>query len=57
VPASAIPEDLEEAAALTAAYSDAPQGAPVSVIVQNQGQPRLSQLTTPAKDLFKGWLI
>ncbi len=57
VPASAPPEDLKEAAALTAAYSDAPEGAPVSVIVQNQGQPRLCSLTTSAKDRFKGWLI
>jgi len=57
VPASALPEDLEEAAALTAAYSDAPQGAPVSVIVQNDDSTRLCQLNAPCKDHFKEWLI
>jgi tRNA U34 2-thiouridine synthase MnmA/TrmU len=57
VPAHLIPEDLQEAAALTAAYSDAPPGAEVSVVVQNQGQICLFNLTCLSKDHFKDWLL
>jgi tRNA-specific 2-thiouridylase len=49
--------DLEEAAGLAAAYSDAPPGAPVTVTAQN-GSPALSfQLATPGKDRFKPWML
>jgi tRNA U34 2-thiouridine synthase MnmA/TrmU len=57
IPAAAGEADLSKAAALTAAYSDAPSEAPVIVSGQNDGPPRLFNLTTPPKDLFKEWLI
>jgi tRNA U34 2-thiouridine synthase MnmA/TrmU len=50
-------EEAEMAAALTAAYSDAPEGAPVTVHCQNNGEERLFHLVTPAKEKFKEWLI
>ena len=57
VPAHLIPEDLQAAAALTAAYSDAPLDAEVSVVVQDQGQTWLINLTCRSKDHFKDWLL
>lgn len=57
VPAHCPPEDLEEAAALTAAYSDAPTDAPVTVIIQNQDQTQLLHLTCLAKEHFKDKLV
>ena len=50
-------EDLEVAAGLAAAYSDAPPGAPVTVTVNNGGPDRVFHLTTPPKDRFKPWLV
>ena len=50
-------EDLETAAGLAAAYSDAPPGAPVTVTVKNGGPDRVFRLTTPVKDQFKPWLV
>jgi tRNA-specific 2-thiouridylase len=54
---SASEADLEMAAGLAAAYSDAPQGAPVTVTAGNGGPDRQFQLTTADKDRFKPWLI
>jgi tRNA-specific 2-thiouridylase len=50
-------EDLEEAASLAAAYSDAPPGATVMVTAGDDGPDRIFQLTTPGKDRFKPWLV
>jgi tRNA-specific 2-thiouridylase len=50
-------EDLEVAAGLAAAYSDAPPAAPVTVSARNGGPDRLFHLITPNKDRFKPWLI
>ena len=49
--------DLETAAGLAAAYSDAPPGAPVTVTVKNAGPDRELRFTTPTKDQFKPWLV
>jgi hypothetical protein len=49
--------DLEEAAGLAAAYSDAPEGAPVVVSVAKDGQTRLLELAAPPKSRFKDRLI
>jgi tRNA-specific 2-thiouridylase len=57
VPGDAGPEDLQEAAGLAAAYSDAPSGAPVSVTVASPGVEPAWSLTTPPKDRFKDRLI
>jgi tRNA U34 2-thiouridine synthase MnmA/TrmU len=51
------PEDLEAAAMLAAAYSDASLGTQVEVNAMNGGQERVFQFTTPAKDRFKVWLV
>jgi len=56
-PQGAAGADLPAAAALAAAYSDAPEGAPVTVSAQNNGDTRLLHLTTPPKAQFKEWLI
>ena len=50
-------EDLEVAAGLAAAYSDAPPGTPVTVTGEPGGPDRVFHLTTPAKDRFKPWLV
>jgi len=50
-------EDLELAAGLAAAYSDAPPDAPVRVQAADNGQERVFQITTPGKDHFKTWLV
>ncbi len=50
-------EDLEVAAKLAAAYSDAPPGMPVRVDATNGGQARVFQLAAPGKDHFKTWLV
>jgi len=50
-------DDLEAAAGLAAAYSDAAPGTQVKVDARNGGQERLFQLSTPAKDRFKVWLV
>ena len=56
-PADAAPEDLELAAALAAAYSDAPTGAEVTVLVKNDPANRHFRLPALSKDRFKVWLI
>ncbi len=50
-------EDLEKAAGLAAAYSDAPPGAPVTVTTEPGGEGPVFRLTTPGKDGFKPWLV
>jgi tRNA-specific 2-thiouridylase len=50
-------EDLEVAAVLAAAYSDAQSGTPVKVNAINGGQKLAFQLATPEKDRFKAWLL
>ncbi|MDP1760798.1 MAG: tRNA 4-thiouridine(8) synthase ThiI [Deltaproteobacteria bacterium] len=50
-------EDLAAAAGLAAAYSDAPEGALVTVTAEPGGSDRIFQLTTTAKDRFKPWLV
>jgi tRNA-uridine 2-sulfurtransferase len=50
-------EDLELAAGLAAAYSDAASGTPVRVRAANNGQERVFQITTKEKDHFKAWLV
>jgi tRNA-uridine 2-sulfurtransferase len=49
--------DLRAAAGLTAAYSDAPMGTPVEVIVTHQGLTRELQLEAPPKSDFLDQLI
>jgi tRNA-specific 2-thiouridylase len=49
--------DLAAAAGLAAAYSDAPEGAPVTVTAEPGGSDRVFRLTTPGKDRFKPWLV
>ncbi len=57
LPETATPEDIKEAAALAAAYSDAPAGIQVSVAVEHDtGRPSIP-FTVPGKDRFKEWLI
>lgn len=50
-------DDLEAAAGLAAAYSDAPEGAPVTVTAEPGGSDRIFGLTSPGKDRFKPWLV
>ncbi len=50
-------EDLDAAAGLAAAYSDAPEGTPVTVSARSGGPDRVFQLITPNKDRFKPWLV
>jgi len=50
-------EDLEMAAGLAAAYSDAPKGTAVTVTAEPGGPDRRFHLTNPAKDRFKPWLV
>jgi tRNA U34 2-thiouridine synthase MnmA/TrmU len=57
MPGNAGAEALQEAAALTAAYSDAPSGAPVTVTLERDGETNIFQLSTPPKDYFKDRLI
>ena len=57
VPGAATEVDLQEAAGLAAAYSDAPLGTAVRVSVEGGGAVRVLHLETPAKDSFKDLLI
>jgi tRNA-uridine 2-sulfurtransferase len=57
VSGAASGEDLEEAAGLAAAYSDAPLGAPVTATAQNGGTVRVFRFTAPGKDRYKPWLV
>ncbi len=57
VPDSATEEESQEAAALAAAYSDAPAGTPVTVALQDNGKTPFLSLTTPPKECFKEWLV
>jgi tRNA U34 2-thiouridine synthase MnmA/TrmU len=50
-------QDLQEAAGLAAAYSDAPLGAAVRVSVEGGGPVRVIELIVPPKERFKDWLI
>jgi tRNA-uridine 2-sulfurtransferase len=50
-------QDLEEAAGLAAAYSDAPRATPVTVTARQDGPERLFHLAVPGKDRFKPWLV
>lgn len=49
--------DLQEAAGLAAAYSDAPSGTQVNVTVTTRDVKPPLPLTTPSKDRFKDWLV
>jgi predicted ribosome quality control (RQC) complex YloA/Tae2 family protein len=49
--------ELQEAAGLAAAYSDAPLGAAVRVSVEDPGPVAVLHLDTPAKEHFKDLLI
>jgi tRNA U34 2-thiouridine synthase MnmA/TrmU len=57
IPGGATENAAQEAAALAAAYGDAPTDAQVTVIVQENHNTRLIHLTTPTKDQFRHWLI
>lgn len=57
VPGKDADEAMEMAAALAAAYSDAPEGMAVTVLCQQNGNERLIQLVTNPKEKFKDWLI
>jgi tRNA U34 2-thiouridine synthase MnmA/TrmU len=57
VPGAATEVDLQGAAGLAAAYSDAPLGAAVQVSVEEGGAIRVLNLEAPPKDLFKDLLI
>jgi tRNA U34 2-thiouridine synthase MnmA/TrmU len=57
VPGGGGESDAETAAALAAAYSDAPEGGPVTVMAQHNGELRAIHLTAPPKERFKAWLI
>ena len=46
-----------EAAGLAAAYSDAPEGAPVTITAEPGGSDRIFRFITPGKDRFKAWLV
>jgi tRNA-specific 2-thiouridylase len=50
-------EDLEVAAGLAAAYSDASPGTPVKVNARNGDREQVFQLAAPEKDRFKTWLV
>jgi tRNA-specific 2-thiouridylase len=56
-PVNAGEGDLEGAAGLAAAYSDAPSGTTVKISVQQGLESRRLQLTTPTKEPFKQWLV
>ncbi|MEW6388801.1 MAG: tRNA 4-thiouridine(8) synthase ThiI [Thermodesulfobacteriota bacterium] len=57
IPGGATLNETQEAAALTAAYGDAPTGVEVIVTVQENHNTHLIHLTTPTKDQFRDWLI
>jgi tRNA-specific 2-thiouridylase len=57
VSGAAAHEDLEEAAGLAAAYSDAPRATPVTVTARQDGPDRVFHLAVPGKDRFKPWLV
>ena len=54
---NAAGNDLQEAAGLAAAYSDARAGTQVTVTVQAGKETSLIHLATPAKTRFKEWLV
>lgn len=57
-PGNATEEDLHLAAALAAAYSDAPEGGEVTVASQSEGaETRSIQIITPPKERFKELMI
>jgi len=54
---TASDEDLEDAAGLAAAYSDAPRTTPVTVTARQGGPDRVFHLITPGKDRYKSYLV
>ena len=57
VPGGATLNGVEEAVALAATYSDAPEGQEVTVTGQHGGKTSLFQSITQAKERFKEWVI
>lgn len=57
LPGRAEGGDLEKAAALAAAYSDAPPGTPLTVLINGGPGNTALNLTTPGKEELKLWLI
>jgi len=58
LPENAADEDVQTAAALAAAYSDAPEGVEATVAVQSEGgETGFIHLTTPPKERFKDLMI
>ena len=57
VPGAAMEVDLQEAAGLAAAYSDAPLGTAVRVSMEGGGPGRVIDLIAPPTDRFKELLI
>jgi tRNA U34 2-thiouridine synthase MnmA/TrmU len=57
VPGGGLAADLEVAAGLAGAYSDARPETPVEVAVQAGGETSLIRLTTAPKARFKEWLV
>jgi tRNA-specific 2-thiouridylase len=57
LPGDAAEEDLADAAALTAAYSDAATGTPVTVITQSAPSVLTFTITTPPKEEFRDRMI
>ncbi|MCK9376934.1 MAG: tRNA 4-thiouridine(8) synthase ThiI [Syntrophobacterales bacterium] len=49
--------DREAAAGLAAAYSDAPEGTPVTATAGNGGPERVFHMITPGKERYKPWLV
>jgi tRNA-specific 2-thiouridylase len=57
VPGASNLPGMAEAAALTASYSDAPEGQEVAVTGRQEGRVHQLQATAAPKDRFKEWLI
>ena len=57
VPGASNLEGATEAAALTASYSDAPEGQEVAVTTRQEGNIHQLKATAAPKDRFKEWLI
>jgi tRNA-uridine 2-sulfurtransferase len=57
VPGAAVRNQMEEAAALAASYSDAPEGCEVTVSAQQAGQTHLVKAMAAPKERFKEWLL
>jgi tRNA-specific 2-thiouridylase len=57
IPGASDLTGMEEAAVLAASYSDAPEGAEVTVSAQQAGQTHMVKVTAAPKGHFKEWLI